>query len=800
MAQFTYLPTLKSNTASDDVDMSAMSAISVTPVQSSTVNAEQLPPLTDNGDNGDNAYSFGYGDVVVTPVQSPSITEEELPLLPNDDYLFGYGDADVVAGSGNTSQQQNADVPSDETGDERRNTSNTLPPNYYQAARQYNPLSKFATYNYQITLYAASPSAINTLWSSPSTAVHPGMRVVAQSGSTAPRAEPGSKDTAGTRTHQYDIHIDDLTIKTITSLPNAGSALYGSHGISFKIYEPYGITFIQELNRAVTELQQSEPIPGYADAKHMNMLLQPYVIGLRFYGFDENGKQLTASDFDTTVDNPSDPGAVFERFMIIQITGIEYTLNGKMVVYDVTAVNASASVGANSKETTLNANVSPIGGTIKEVLLGAEDGRKNSGKGFLSYINAQQEKIKNDSNFNEFNVFDIKFEEGFFDNVSIVNRREYSAVKKSAMGTDVKNSADANIKTSQGATVDTNTEAFQFKQGDSIISCISQVIKQSMYVKNALSTYESQNPEPDAIKNASPSELAWFRIIPTIQIKAYDTTTNKFAHHITYHVRRYKVPYIKTPSVEKRAKFRGPVKTYKYWFGGENDEVVSYEHQFKTLFYVHAQNGTKEVPSYKNPIHPITTTKPPNTETTNSLQNKDVSAIEADLFSPGDLALAKLKILGDPDYLVEEASRTKYFIDSIKGTPLENDTTRFDPIGGDSFVQIIFMSVSDYSENTDVMTVLNNVSFSMNTNTKKTKYPGIMYQIKEVTSQFSGGKFVQDLDLFFIPYELLETDEDVAEQNQRDGDDSRTTPVAASTNTTQKTTSTAGVSSDATGD
>ena len=792
MIQLTYLPSIPSNTVSDDVD------VIVNPVIMSTINATALPDLNNNESevNADNAYLFDYGD------PEPTYNDPVAPYS-EDIYGFGYGDAnpDTVAGTDGSTPSENQQVSSDASGDEKPRPSATIPPNYYSAGRQYNPLSKFATNNYQLTLYAASPTAINALLSTSSTAIPTGMRVIAQSGGTAPRAESNNDDKTGTRTHQYDIHIDDLSITTLTSLSTAGSPLYGSYQISFKIYEPFGISFIQELRTAVFELQKDDPLPGYADTKTINTLTQSYVIGIKFYGFDENGKQLTASDFENTSENPNDPSAVFERFLIVQITQVEYTLNGKMVVYDVKGVNASAFIASNSHETTLMANVSPVGGTIKEVLLGAEDGRKNNGKGLLSYINKQQQKIKEDNKFNHHTVYDIKFEDGIFDNVSIINRREYSAVKKSAMGGNVKKSTDANIKTSQGTEVDTGVESFQFKQGDSIISCISQVIKQSMFVKNALTKYESQNPDPDAIQNASPKELRWFRIIPTVKIKARDKATNKFVYEITYHVRKYTVPYIKTPSVEKRSKFRGPVKTYKYWYGGENTEIVSYEQRFNTHFYVHAQYGSTSTPSDTNSTHAITVSKPPATETTNSLQNNDVSAVEVDLFSPGDLAEAMLKILGDPDYLVDEASRTPAFIESLKGTPMENDVMRFNPISGDSFIQIIFMTTSDYNLSTDVMPVYDNVTFTASTTKKKTKYPGIIYRLLSVQSSFSGGKFTQELKLNLVPDELLKSDEGVESTVRNETTESRTSPTAANTNApTKKTTSTSGVSSDAVGD
>ena len=128
--------------------------------------------------------------------------------------------------------------------------------------RLFNPLSQFASYTYNLSLYMVTPEAydafvvsgrrniyaLNSANSEEGAEQTSGVYLIAQSGGIG----SGEKRAPG---FNYDYYIDDLVIKTATNAKNTGTST-NTTAIKFKIYEPYGFSFVSNLKRSQDALQK----------------------------------------------------------------------------------------------------------------------------------------------------------------------------------------------------------------------------------------------------------------------------------------------------------------------------------------------------------------------------------------------------------------------------------------------------------------------------------------------------------------------------------------------------------------
>jgi hypothetical protein len=107
--------------------------------------------------------------------------------------------------------------------------------------RLYNPLSQFTSHNYQLSLYLATPEAINQYHEfgrrGLDTSQSSGFYLVAQTGGKNIEVAPGL---------ELDVYLDNLTIKQATAGGATGS-IYGTQNINFDIIEPHSLSFLKRL-------------------------------------------------------------------------------------------------------------------------------------------------------------------------------------------------------------------------------------------------------------------------------------------------------------------------------------------------------------------------------------------------------------------------------------------------------------------------------------------------------------------------------------------------------------------------
>jgi hypothetical protein len=132
-----------------------------------------------------------------------------------------------------------------------------------------------------------------------------------------------------------------------------------------------------------------------------------------------------------------------------------------------------------------------------------------------------------------------------------------------------------------------------------------------------------------------------------------------------------------------------------------------------------------------------------NTDSVNSKSgtNDVINSVKSFLYSPGDLLKFKLKILGDPDYLMPSVG--------LAGTnglqKWYGDNLTINPNSGQVFIEIYFEQAEDYSNTSGLLIPNGDIQFMNYPAELKGKVKGMVYMLTNVTSTFSKGKFEQSL-------------------------------------------------------
>lgn len=624
-------------------------------------------------------------------------------------------------------------------------TSTNTPQKSAPGARPNNPLSMFSSYTYHITLYMITPYSYNKFIEQGNKGISPkDMFVVAESGGT-------NVNGKNQRLFDLDFYIDDFSFQTYLSTNANKGASVDSLSFSFKIYEPFGFSFMSALKAAALKVVGKSDLPGHDKAKHH--LQQLYMIGIKFYGYDADGNLVTDDTTNQLIPNTDNGSSndkfadngVFARYFPINITEMQFKLDGKATVYNFKAINVSINTGTGVKHNQIKTSQSLTGKTVEELLSTGE----NSLEKLLNKI--QEDLLKSEAIAVK-NIFKIKFKNSETGKIkdSILTTGNASDRNKSTMSGSAKvtDASKANDKTAQSAKPDNNTRTFEIPAMTAITQVIERVIAQSSYITDALSAKgnEDMSDWSDEAKAIDRTRLQWFVITPICKMIAFDPIVNDFAYEITYLINEYKIPKVRSAYVSEPTPYYGAHKIYEYWFTGKNSEVISYEQKYNGLFYMDALVNPEPGKPFPNSSGLTIPIKP------GSKQNADdsglfdkagqvIASVRTSLYSAGDQAMATIQILGDPDFICTTVGMNYGVYDEYYGPDKS-----VDPHAGQVFIQIVFNEGVDYDHNVGMMNLKTNIQlYDYPKYLKDTK--GIIYSATDVVSTFSKGRFTQELHL-----------------------------------------------------
>jgi hypothetical protein len=358
-------------------------------------------------------------------------------------------------------------------------------------------------------------------------------------------------------------------------------------------------------------------------------------------------------------------------------------------------------------------------------------------------------------------------------------------VAKSSMSTSEadKKSNEKNKNPNQkidSVTSDADTsQTFTINAGTSIQSVVEQVITNSEYITNQLKRDGDQNKDMSVPTSAdqlgkatSNKEIHWFKVVPRIELTKFDSKRQAWGKKITFVISGYTVPNTADDRAAK-SQLPTPVKDYQYFYTGKNQDVISFDVDFNTLFFTAIQldKNSKAVTSksldatnpntatdssesstetgYGNPLNAEKVPAPlnaPNSSGSNltSAESQKNTSFRDSLYNQlgGDMLNLKLNILGDPDFIKQ---------DDILYSAGSGGTVGFTPdqqfVNGDSgslvmdrgviYCRVIFKTPADINEATGGLTYYKG-------NSTGSSFSGL-YEIKIVASEFRHGKFTQTL-------------------------------------------------------
>jgi len=289
---------------------------------------------------------------------------------------------------------------------------------------------------------------------------------------------------------------------------------------------------------------------------------------------------------------------------------------------------------------------------------------------------------------------------------------------------------------------------FSINAGSQIQQVLDTTIRSSEWITKQQKKYIDPNDRKVRDK-ASNKILQWYRITSSVKVLGWDDIRKDYAYKITYQVIPTAVGDVKTPFFPKK-RFNGCHKRYKYWFTGENTEILDYEVDFNALYYVSSSEFVAQDRDSISTIGEMTNPGPPDqTIIGGSDLSSDPAARAASvLYSPSDYATLGLKILGDPFYIQQgDIFWRSYGIQDQTPGYLPDGSADFE--SGEVLLEVDYQTMEDYDEETGMADVrpieLKSPEEVANTTTSTAVYKGLIYQVTQVTNNFSKGVFTQNL-------------------------------------------------------
>jgi hypothetical protein len=683
-------------------------------------------------------------------------------------------------------------------------SGNELIDEQFPGVRKENPLGNYSSSTYAITLYMCTAEFLNKFAVADPPGKLPdssdGIFVVAQSGGINNAfdnrllTKTRRLGSISNREEGLDYYIDDLNI-TI-QLPQGATNLATTAGkIDFKIIEPIGFSFLQDLAIASTRINGLSPLVKSAQSQPSSMQ-QNYILGIRFYGYDVNGEVVnpgTNPKLGSINTEKTDKNSISERFIPMLITEMKFKLDDKATVYSFEGQYQPIQVAFGEKLNATNSNTRIQGKTVDGVLTGPD--------GLLTQLNNKAQNLVDNGTAKIPTKYEIEWIGGDDNPIakSLLVDDKY-VLKALTEMYNAPSTEKSNVSgTARAITYDPTSRISQFAPGTAITEIIDNVIVKSSFISDALNGVGTGETESQINPSANLKELKWYYINPIAKIVGRDDNLNDWSYNITYQIGVYEIPYIRTQYKNATSIYPGPYKVYNYIYTGENSEVIEFEQTYDQLYGVYkatTQISTENVAVdnlyRKIGSVPLTPSPSSNSNSVGGKQNGGSilnENVRAQLYSSGDQATAKLKILGDPDWIMTIIGVDQQISSLYSGTSNSNELLRegsrsldlvknitrqrygsdysINPYGGQVFIQIIFGIATDYQDN-GLLDVGNDIMFYEDTKVSEANIQGFVYQVAHVYNSFSRGQFTQTFDLVYVPSNLLITNSSLAPSESRD--------------------------------
>lgn len=677
-----------------------------------------------------------------------------------------------------------------------------------------NPLDKYASYTYNITLHMLSSADYNKMIKNPKGFV-PTKTLISSAGRyrntyTAKDKNTGESATAGRDpAFNQDFYFDNLKFETIIGL-NAHTRGTNALAIEFTIIEPYGMTLLDRI-MDVNNLHLNSK----------NYLEMPYLLEITFFGSDDNGKQTKITNqtkwipikligFKITAGVkgaeyhvsavPFNHGAYFETVQSVK-TRMEVT-SKTVGEYFSSSLDTATQNSVNSaieedskRQTQQNAQTLQIASGSasyaqeakdKAIRTAAENPITVNAKSFVAAYNAWFAAQEKKGNIEHADVIQFNFIED--DSTKQISSSSIVDAKKNSIRRVGETDTSTKAKSDQG----NNTNSVKFdsivhdlEAGTSINEVINIVLSQSEYFLKQVKDTSTDTPatsksEDDAATQTQSTPVKMWKIVPTIELLDFDTKRNVFAKRITFNVSTY-LAYQKRDDRLPQSNPPKAVKRYDYLYTGKNSNVISFDIDFNALYYtalstnrnnVNIASGASQVSEDKQDNdkvskltdkrqiaqetrHPVTGDQSVGAggAAARSETQNSRSALQGIYTSAaGDMINLKLQIIGDPEFIKQDDFYVSPAISVGSGTGIIKSPN-------DVYVPGTSSISMDSGEIFCYVTFRTPTDFNDSTGmydlNSKNKYSvsefSGHYKVINVTNEFRNGKFTQTLNLIRYP-------------------------------------------------
>jgi len=525
-----------------------------------------------------------------------------------------------------------------------------------------NLLSRFGTSTYNVTIYMLTPGQYNKMMGYGDEANAgvdadaqalksvEGLQAILSSGGL-PNGFTGDPYTVGGATRNrffnLDYFIDDIEIQTL--MPQQVRGATNVTQLSFKITEPYGFTFLNRLKNASEDLMANFAPEASTGAR--DWIRQHYLMVIRFYG-QEDGIDEQASLDDVTTGGSGENGTVnvtaqaplSEKYIPFQFTNITTRAATGAVEYQCQAVPINHMQAMGQKNSTVKYQVEIQGQTLENLFNGklsqeidGNDSRLLS-TGLIESINKYYKKLESEGKIGIAPEFEVKFRGG-------IGKQKIKAPGSTKK--DRTAMADPTFPTLLNSTknsVQKDRINFSINAGTQIQQVLDLIIRSSEWITKQQKKFIDANSR-EVKDKASNNLLQWYRITSSVKVIGWDDIRKDYAYKIIYQVIPTSVSSVKSPFFPEK-RFNGTQKRYKYWFTGENTEIIDYEVDFNALYYVSSSPLVAQDKSSISSIGETTNPGPPDQSIVggSDLSSDPAARAASVLYSPTDYALLSLRV------------------------------------------------------------------------------------------------------------------------------------------------------------
>lgn len=626
-----------------------------------------------------------------------------------------------------------------------------------------NRFREFNTMTYGISLYLQSHTQYNKMMETGAKDVT-GLELLIQSGGAnleagrsgntelGPALEAsGNYGAKRNKFFDKDFYLDDIQLQSYI----AGTATGGPQNTfeaAFTVTEPMGLTFMERLyNASVTHAKEN-------DIENFNPVNQIYLMVIRFYGYDENGKQIMNAQFD----GASDPGSYIEKWIPIMIRQIQFKIEDTKVVYSCECVCPQTQAGHGQIHGTIPFDMGLQGATLTDLLVGETRTQSSGGvvtQGLVAALNHHQLTLESQGKYERADEYNIEFQEGVGLDNAVMAALGTSVVARGATGAGM--STGTTIKKSVGpaqvANKEVKTQATN--AGMKIVKFIDLAIRSSRYMTNQYRKINDANKDDSTNPVGGPDKpLNWFKIRPRVEILGFDKKRQGWAYKITYVITVYPVASVQTDDFQNAGRCINIHKEYNHWFTGLNTEVLRFTQEYNTFYFTtfsakHMIDPSQN-PKYQNNFRAQRVYRPTSSEahTGENLEDEQAANAASILYAPQDIANCEIDIVGDPDWL----GQSELFYKAVRkpdGAILKDGSLNYDR--AEVYFSVNFNTVVDYNLQSGLADVTQqNVGKDLDgRNPSGVSQYAFVYRANTITSQFEKGKFTQKLKgtLMYIP-------------------------------------------------